>query len=252
MAKRATWVLAVLCGLGLLSACGEDAEDGSGTGGASSGGASSGGASSGGSAGTTSGGASGGGGSAGTGAAAGSGGAGGGGGSAGSDGGAGTGGSDAGTGGSDAGTGGADAGTGGSGGSTDSGSAKIVPTITGTQLYVNCQPIVGPDPINGSFQVSYQNTGAAAGGAKITSVKLALSKQANNLDWSFTVTPDGSGTVNAGQSSVVQHTKNAGSGSASGGSGAPCSFCGGSATLTVQWDNGTSDSTKLGNLTCAM
>ena len=245
MAKRATWVLAVLCGLGLLSACGEDAEDGSGTGGASSGGASSGGASSGGSAGTTSGGASGGGGSAGTGAAAGSGGAGGGGGSAGSDGGAGTGGSDAGT-------GGADAGTGGSGGSTDSGSAKIVPTITGTQLYVNCQPIVGPDPINGSFQVSYQNTGAAAGGAKITSVKLALSKQANNLDWSFTVTPDGSGTVNAGQSSVVQHTKNAGSGSASGGSGAPCSFCGGSATLTVQWDNGTSDSTKLGNLTCAM
>ncbi len=128
-----------------------------------------------------------------------------------------------------------------------------MPTITGSQLYINCMPIVGPDPVNGSFQVSYDNTaGTAAGQTKVTSVVLSLSKGPSNLDWTFKVTPDGSGTVNAGATSVVQHQKTAGSGTGSGGSGAPCTFCGGSATLKVQWDNGTSDSEKLANITCAM
>ncbi|MBK7583115.1 MAG: hypothetical protein IPI67_23315 [Myxococcales bacterium] len=36
------------------------------------------------------------------------------------------------------------------------------------------------------------------------------------------------------------------------GTGSPCSFCGGSATLKVQWDNGTSEVSKLGTLTCAL
>jgi hypothetical protein len=185
----------------------------------------------------------------------------GGGGTAGS--GGGTAGSGGGTAGSGGGTGGADAGvggggtggsaTGGSGGSTDAGAAKLVPTITGTQLYVNCMPIVGPDPINGSFQVKYDNTaGTAAGQTNISSVTLALTKGPSSLDWTFEVTPPGSGTVGAGQTAVAQHTKTAGSGKGSDTTKGPCQFCGGSGTLTVKWANGATDNQKVTNLLCAM
>src|SRR6185436_1144275 len=90
------------------------------------------------------------------------------------------------------------------------------------------------DPIHGSFQANYDNsTGMAADLATIKSASLTF-KGPNSMDtWTFTATPNQSGSVAAGAAMKVMHTKDMGSGK---GTGLPCQHCGDNWTLTVAWD----------------
>jgi hypothetical protein len=121
----------------------------------------------------------------------------------------------------------------GAGGSASGG---VTPTLASMQFFVNCQPIVGPDPINGSFTAKYESSAGAPASATITSAKLTLESAPNTLVWPFTVTPAGGGPVQPGDSIMVAHTKQ---NNPNGGEGqSPCNFCSGTWTLSVTWDLG--------------
>jgi hypothetical protein len=151
----------------------------------------------------------------------------------GGDGGSGASGGDAGAGGA-AGSGGR--GAGGAGGAGGGGLAgNVVPTIDSYEFFVNCQPAVPPDPINGSFTATYDNPDVVDGLATITKVLLELDDGAQATDWEFDVAPPNSNTVPAGMTVTVPHTKVQGSGS---GTTGPCNYCdrGSTWTLKVTWD----------------
>jgi hypothetical protein len=129
-------------------------------------------------------------------------------------------------------------GAGGAGGQGTGGAAPggITPTLESSQFGVNCQPIVAPDPILGSFTAKYANSGAGPLGATVSSAKLTFSAGPNSAVWPFTVSPPGGGPVQPGTTLSVEHTKQNNPG---GGRGAePCSFCNGTWTLSVTWDLG--------------
>ena len=126
--------------------------------------------------------------------------------------------------------------TGASTGTGGSAPGGITPTLQSMQFFVNCQPIVGPDPIHGSFTAKYANSASAPASATITSAKLTLVSAPNTLVWPFTVSPAGGGPVQPGSEIMVAHTKEANSGSGEGQS--PCNFCNGTWTLAVTWDLG--------------
>jgi hypothetical protein len=153
-------------------------------------------------------------------------------GTAGTGGSGGTGGLSGGSGGGTGATGGA-AGAGGQGGG---GEAYVIPSLADMAFTFSCQPPAPTDPVQGTFDAVYTNTGTAAGSAAITSVRVLLHQGDGALTWTFDVTPPDSGSVPAGGSPTVLHTKVAGSGSGSG-TGAPCDYCGnsGSLALQVQW-----------------
>jgi hypothetical protein len=137
-----------------------------------------------------------------------------------------------GTGGASGGTGGASGGTGGAAGS-GGGTSNLGVEIVSTQLGVDCMPMVGTDPINGTFDVKYDNSaGSTPDQATITSATAHISKNGTTLDWTFAVTPTSSGFVFAGATGTVTHTKTPGSGS---GTGLPCDFCGGELTLGIEY-----------------
>jgi hypothetical protein len=105
--------------------------------------------------------------------------------------------------------------------------------LTGMDMFVNCMPIVPPDPVNGSFTASYDNSaGSAPAIAFITSARLLVG---NTSDWNFTVTPNSSGMVAAGATVNGTHMKQNGSGS---GSLIPCNACNQTWRLEVTWDAG--------------
>ncbi len=120
------------------------------------------------------------------------------------------------------------------------------------EFWVNCQPGVVPDPINGSFDAKYTNTGTAAGSLKITSTRMSMkSPGGNTMDWKFDVNPTQSGSVPAGKSLTTNHKKVFGSGK---GSGAPCGYCGGEWTLNVTWTDGSQTipmAAKASKIQCA-
>jgi len=132
------------------------------------------------------------------------------------------------------GAGGSQSGPGGGGGHGGGGQGALVPSLAGMNLFIDCMPIVSPDPIHGSFDAKYDNTaGKAADFATIKSASLVM-KGPNSMDtWTFTATPKQSGSVAAGAVTKVMHTKDMGSGM---GTGSPCNHCNDTWTLTVAWD----------------
>jgi hypothetical protein len=131
--------------------------------------------------------------------------------------------------------GGASQGGGGSGAAGGAGggtAAAIVPSLVENGLYVNCQPIIAPDPVIGSFTATYDNSaGDGPGSATVTNASLSF--DAGQLIWTFIVMPSSSNTVQPGASVNITHNKVADSGM---GRGGPCGFCDGTWELTVQWD----------------
>ena len=91
---------------------------------------------------------------------------------------------------------------------------------------------MGPDPVHGSFQVGYKNTGAGSAEATITSSRLIFSDM---KAWSFKVTPAGSGMLGGMTEATVAHVKQDGSGS---GEAGPCNYCNQMWTLEVTWNVG--------------
>ncbi len=147
------------------------------------------------------------------------------------------------------------AGSGGTAGAGGSGGGALTASISQSQIYVDCMPIVGADPIGGSFDMLYDNqNGTQTANSTITSARFVMKQGQNTLTWSFSVSPAGSGPVVFGNTKTVTHTKIAGSGSGQGAQ-TPCSYCGGTGTLQVTWQsNGKSfsDSTQPQNILCAL
>jgi hypothetical protein len=100
-------------------------------------------------------------------------------------------------------------------------------------MYVNCQPIVGPDPVIGDFTAGYDNSaGKGFESAMITTAKLVFN---DGKAWTFKVQPETSGMVGPGQKTTAAHVKQSGSGT---GTTAPCGYCDGTWALEVTWDVG--------------
>jgi len=180
------------------------------------------------------------------------------GGGGGSGGSAGGGGSSSGGGGGSAGGGGSSSGggSGGGGGSSSSGGGggdAMTATLTNDTFYINCQPMVPPDPIIGGFTASYDNSnGTSPAQATVTKATLTMTANNQTLVWSFTVNPTGSGTVAAGATTQQVHQKVSNSGTGVG-PGAPCGYCSGTWVLDVTWQIGgqsVSDSLSLGGVFC--
>ncbi|MFS8068926.1 MAG: hypothetical protein ACMG6S_21405, partial [Byssovorax sp.] len=112
----------------------------------------------------------------------------------------------------------------------------ITPGLESAALFLNCQPIVPPDPINGSFTAKYKNSGTLPMSATITSAKLVFGSAPKTLSWPFTVSPGSGGPVQPGTTLSVQHMKQPAGGGAP--EGSPCDFCNSTVSLTVTWDLG--------------
>jgi hypothetical protein len=121
----------------------------------------------------------------------------------------------------------------GGGGGAGGGQGALAPSITSMDMYIDCMPIVGPDPVHGSFTASYNNSaGASFSDATITSAKLVFDA---GKEWTFKVAPNTSGMVGPGMTTMSAHVKQSDSGS---GTVAPCGYCNGVWTLEVTWDTG--------------
>jgi hypothetical protein len=140
-------------------------------------------------------------------------------------------------------------GQGGEGGSSPS---EITADIVDVVLYADCMPIIDPDPINGTIDVDYTNTGSADGTLTVTEARLEITGIDATLIWTFDLDPATSGVVPAMDQASVTHTKVAGSGM--GNSEPPCGYCGGMGTVTVTWTDGmggTTQATEPATLECA-
>lgn len=132
-------------------------------------------------------------------------------------------------GGQQTGSGGNGSGGAGTGGAPPAG--DLAPNLKSMDMYINCQPIVGPDPVHGSFIVDYDSTGAMGPtSATITNARLVFGGQSS---FTFGVTPSGSGTIAPGAVVALTHQKTDGSGS---GDKPACSFCNGTWSLEVTFD----------------
>ncbi|MBL9023161.1 MAG: hypothetical protein JNL21_13255 [Myxococcales bacterium] len=122
-------------------------------------------------------------------------------------------------------------GTGGEGGSSPS---DVEATITDVALFADCMPIVGPDPMNGSFDATFTNSGGTATTMTVTGARLELTEMAETLVWSFDVTPASTGSVPAMGMISATFTKVTDSGSGTGTTG-PCGVCGAAGQLFVDF-----------------
>lgn len=134
---------------------------------------------------------------------------------------------------------GGNGGNGGGNGTGGNGNSAMTADVLQDGFYINCQPIVSPDPVIGSFAAVYDNSmGTTPGLATITEVALVMTNSSmQTLTWSFTVTPPTSGSVPAGQNAVVSHSKVVNSGMGMG-VGSPCGYCQGTWELQVTWNIG--------------
>jgi hypothetical protein len=111
--------------------------------------------------------------------------------------------------------------------------SSIGANVTDATFGANCQPVVGPDPIQGSIEVTYQNTGTAPGSIPLTEVELMIGGPSNLFV--FTMDPDESGTLAAQETKMVTHTKVADSTTPN--AADVCNHCGQTAYVTVRWLN---------------
>jgi hypothetical protein len=119
-------------------------------------------------------------------------------------------------------------GSGGAGG-TDGG--PIEPKIVDVELYANCKPEVGPDPIGGSFVVAYENFGDEPASLDDLSASLVFATKVEGWVFPMTMQPLSSGPVPADDLVEVLHTKIATEGDSS----FVCTFCGVEGTLSLRW-----------------
>jgi hypothetical protein len=154
---------------------------------------------------------------------------------------------DGGTGGS----GGTDA-TGGVGGSGSGGFGGLnyVPTFStdlmAQTLVANCG-VLGDQKLHGSYVAHYANkTLKADNYATVKKSTLTLTKDGKSMSYSLSVTPTGSGQLKIGETKDVIHDlTSAFAYAVLGGDGTnPCNYCGGKLELVVDWQVGTSTTTK--------
>lgn len=137
---------------------------------------------------------------------------------------------------------------------TGGGASEISAELLSGKFSMNCQPVVGPDPIAGSFEVEYENTGGSSGLLTVSSASLnILGPNGGMLTWVFDVGPASSQPIGPGEKQTVTHTKVAGSGMGTPNVVNPCSLCNGTWSLAVGWSDGvtgTAATSSLGNVSC--
>jgi hypothetical protein len=121
--------------------------------------------------------------------------------------------------------------------SSGSGPSSVLPNIIDVKLGVNCQPVVGPDPITGSVLISYDNTGSGPGSLDLVNAQIYVSTPREGWVFPIELSPSTSGVVQGGSSAQVDHQKV----TTPGDSSFICSLCGFEATLVVnlEQDDGT-------------
>lgn len=138
---------------------------------------------------------------------------------------------------------------------TGGGASEISAELLSGKFFMNCEPVVGPDPIMGSFDVEYENTGTNSGLLTVSSAALTiLGPNGGTLTWAFDVGPQSSQPIGPGEKQTVTHTKVAGSGMGTPNIVNPCSLCNGTWSLAVGWSDGvtgTAATSNLGNVVCA-
>lgn len=138
--------------------------------------------------------------------------------------------------------------------STGAGTSKVSASLGDAQFSMSCMPVVGPDPISGSFEVEYANLGGATGALDVTSATLTIAgPNGGSVTWSFEVAPSDSGAIQPAETASVVHVKVASSGMGTPNVVNPCSLCGGKWTLGVTWSDGvtgTAATKDLGSIGC--
>lgn len=111
------------------------------------------------------------------------------------------------------------------------GASDILLTITGTGLYGNCKPEVGPDPIGGSVAVAYYNAGSASGSLDGLRGTLTFATQVEGWVFPLSFDPSSSPVLSPGDEVEVEHLKVATDGDSS----FVCQLCSMPATLALTW-----------------
>lgn len=117
---------------------------------------------------------------------------------------------------------------------TGAGAPSIDAEIEVVKLGANCMPVVGPDPMQGSVLVRYENTGSVAGSLTLTQSSVVF---ANPMEaWLYTIelSPTTSGTLAAGEVASVEHSKVG----VLGDSSFLCQLCGQTGTVELRFDDG--------------
>jgi hypothetical protein len=111
--------------------------------------------------------------------------------------------------------------------------SSLVPSLSTSEAYVDCMPIVDADPVHATFTATYDNSaGASTAEAVIASSRFVFS---DGKAWIFKVAPGSSGMVGPTMNVTAAHQKQNGSGS---GTVAPCNYCNQMWTLVVTWTVG--------------
>ncbi len=121
----------------------------------------------------------------------------------------------------------------GSGTSTGGGTSELSIAIVDAELWANCQPIVDPDPVQGSWFVEFDNTaGAAATSAKLIKASLSLVVADPPVIEEIAVSPTDSGPIAAGEqvSQMVKKLKGA--------AHSGCGHCGAFYLLALDYQEG--------------
>ncbi len=112
--------------------------------------------------------------------------------------------------------------------SSSGGMSMLTVSVVKHDFYINCQPVVSSDPINGSVTIEYDNSaGMMPGYGTVSAASLQMTKANDMLGWKFTITPGNSGMIPAMSKSDVVHSKVANMGKGSAAMPTPCEMCGG-------------------------
>lgn len=123
-------------------------------------------------------------------------------------------------------------------------SGQLDISLGNLQFFTDCKPRVGSDPIGGSFDVTFHNTGSSTFSAAVNNpVKLTIN--GGTLVWSFAIDTAGPLSIPAGGTTTATFKKVDLSGSGQPPGLNPCDVCGQQATLTVTFSDGETKSADL-------
>lgn len=107
----------------------------------------------------------------------------------------------------------------------------IIATILSAELFADCQPVVGPDPITGQIVVAYDNTGSTAGSLELAQADIIFASAAEAWVFPISLAPTSSGVVAGFGDATVFHEK----GSTDGDSSFVCQLCGMEGTASLRF-----------------
>jgi hypothetical protein len=122
--------------------------------------------------------------------------------------------------------------------STTQGTGAAAPSIDAeieaVKFGANCMPVIGPDPMQGSVYVRYENTGSVAGSLSLTQASVVFANAMEAWLYSIELSPTTSGTIPAGEGASVEHAKVG----IAGDSSFLCQLCGQTGTVELRFDDG--------------